>query len=101
MIYQLQVPGPVPDVEEVRILEWHGVVGQIFEPGELVVELETHKAIVEVRAGKKSVMRNILCAEGDWQKIGAALALFSDEPDEPIPDDASALTSMLVDFEIT
>lgn len=101
MIYQLQVPGPVPDVEEVRVLEWHGDIGQVFEAGSLVVELETHKAIVEVRTARKAVLREILCQEGDWQKIGAALALLSDDAGETIPTNTDELSAMLVEFEIT
>lgn len=100
MIYQLLVPGPVEDVEEVRILEWHGAAGKAFAPGDLVVELETHKAIVEVRAGRASILRSVLCAEGDWQQIGAPLAVFSDGPDEPVPEDAGELAALAVTFEI-
>ena len=38
MIYQLVVPGQVEDVEEMRVLEWHGEVGRVFAEGELIVE---------------------------------------------------------------
>ena len=38
------------------MLEWHGPEGHAFAPGELVVELETHKALVEVRAGHAGVL---------------------------------------------
>ena len=37
MIYTLTVPGPIEDVEEVRVLEWHGQPGRAFAVGELVV----------------------------------------------------------------
>ena len=67
MIYELAVPGPIEEVQEVRVLEWHGPEGHAFAPGELVVELETHKALVEVRAGQAGVLRRIVCAEGAWQ----------------------------------
>ena len=101
MIYKLVVPGPVEDVEEVRVLEWHGPVGRVFSPGELVVELETHKAIIEVRAAQLGILRGILCAAGDWQKIGEPLAVLSDDPSEPVPTLAGELGSWLVEFEIT
>ena len=55
MIYQLLVPGPIKNVAEVRILEWHGAPGKVFSPGDLIVELETHKAVIEVRAGQRGV----------------------------------------------
>ena len=100
MIYQLVVPGPVEDVEEVRILEWHGEPGSAFAPGDLIVELETHKALVEVRAGRASILRVILCVEGDWQRIGAPLAVLSDTPDEAVPADASEIDELAVSFEV-
>jgi pyruvate/2-oxoglutarate dehydrogenase complex dihydrolipoamide acyltransferase (E2) component len=101
MIYTLTVPGPIEDVEEVRVLEWHGQPGRVFAVGELVVELETHKALVEVRAGQAGVLRQILCAEGDWQAVGQPLALLSDAADEALPQTAEGLTAMAVDFEVS
>jgi pyruvate/2-oxoglutarate dehydrogenase complex dihydrolipoamide acyltransferase (E2) component len=101
MIYTLTVPGPIEDVDEVRVLEWHGAVGRVFAPGELVVELETHKALVEVRAGQPGALRQIVCAEGDWQAVGAPLALLSDDPAEPLPASPAGLQAMAVDFEVT
>jgi pyruvate/2-oxoglutarate dehydrogenase complex dihydrolipoamide acyltransferase (E2) component len=101
MIYSLAVPGPIEDVEEVRVLEWHGDVGHSFQVGELIVELETHKALVEVRAGRPGVLRQILCAEGDWQALGQPLALLSDEPAEALPEAPEGLAAMTVEFEVT
>ncbi len=101
MIYKLAVPGPIEDVEELRVLEWHGTLGTAFAAGALIVELETHKAVVEVRAGRPGVLRQILCAAGDWEKIGQPLALLSDAPDEPLGDAASSAAPMLVEFEVT
>ncbi|MBN9006614.1 MAG: hypothetical protein J0H40_14525 [Rhizobiales bacterium] len=100
MIYQISVPA-VADVEEIRVLEWHGVVGHQFNAGDLVVELETHKAIVEVRAGQPGVLRKILSEAGKWQGIGLPLALLSDDDNEALPDGTDALKDLPVDFEIT
>jgi len=101
MIYMLAVPGPIEEVEEVRVLEWHGHEGQAFIPGELVVELETHKALVEVRAGQAGVLRRIACPEGAWQDVGKTLALFSDAPDEPLPTSMGGIGHLAVNFEVS
>jgi pyruvate/2-oxoglutarate dehydrogenase complex dihydrolipoamide acyltransferase (E2) component len=101
MIYQLVVPGPIEEVEEVRVLEWHGVAGQVFAPGELIVELETHKAIVEVRAGQHGVLRAVLCEAGAWQQVGKPLAVLSDQEAEPLPPSPEVLATWPVEFEIT
>ncbi len=101
MIYTLTVPGPIEDVDEVRVLEWHGPVGHRFAVGELIVELETHKALVEVRAGQAGILRQIVCAEGDWQAIGQPLAVLSDQPQEPLPASSEGLEMMAVEFEVS
>ncbi len=101
MIYLLAVPGPIEDVEEVRVLEWHGEPGRSFHPGELVVELETHKALVEVRAAQPGVLRRIICAAGDWQAVGKPLALLSDNPGEDLVNPDGMLPLLPVSFEIS
>ena len=100
MIYKISVPA-VADVEEIRVLEWHGDLGCQFNQGDLIVELETHKAIVEVRAGQPGVLRKILSEAGKWQGIGLPLALLSDAADEILPDGDQVAADLPVDFEIT
>jgi pyruvate/2-oxoglutarate dehydrogenase complex dihydrolipoamide acyltransferase (E2) component len=100
MIYHLKVPQAVPDVEEIRVLEWHGEPGTAFEPGDLIVELETHKAVVEARAGQRGVLREIKAGPGDWRSIGLTLALFSDEADEALSQDEASPPDLSIEFEI-
>ena len=47
--------------------------GTAFAPGDLIVELETHKAVVEARAGQAGILREIKAAPGDWCRIGTPL----------------------------
>lgn len=101
MIYKLLVPGPIDHAEEVRILEWRGAPGQAFKAGELIVELETHKAVIEVRADQPGILRQILREAGDWQKIGKPLAVLSDDADETLPDSVEAMDALSVLFELT
>jgi pyruvate/2-oxoglutarate dehydrogenase complex dihydrolipoamide acyltransferase (E2) component len=102
MIYQLVVPGPIEDVEEVRVLEWHRQEGGAFEAGALLVELETHKAVIEVRPAQAGVLRRVLCQPGAWQQIGKPLALLSDTADEALPEEAVRDAEPLpVEFEVT
>jgi len=101
MIYQLTVPAAVPGVEEIRILEWHKEPGAAIETGDMIVELETHKAIIEVRAAQAGVLRQILAQAGDWRTIGLPVALFSTNTDEALPTDVASASPMLVEFEVT
>lgn len=101
MIYKLTIPQLAADLEEIRVLEWHGAPGDAFAAGELIVELETHKALVEVRAGQSGTLRTILTDAGQWQKIGGAVALLSDDAAEALPDVDAPAPDMLVEFEIS
>ena len=78
----------------------NGEPGSVFGPGSLLVEFETHEALVEVRAAQAAILRRLLAAAGDWVAIGGAIALLSDTEDEPLPDDLQDLGDMPVDFLI-
>jgi pyruvate/2-oxoglutarate dehydrogenase complex dihydrolipoamide acyltransferase (E2) component len=100
MIYKVVVPGVGEDVEEIRVLEWHGGPGHRFAQDDLIVELETHKALVEMRAGQTGVLRRILFEPGDWARIGVPIAVFSDDADEPLAAAAEDAADMQVEFII-
>jgi pyruvate/2-oxoglutarate dehydrogenase complex dihydrolipoamide acyltransferase (E2) component len=101
MIYKLAVPPPQEgeDLEELRVLQWHKAPGDRVALDELVVELETSKAIVEIRARREAVLRQVVVAGGDWTKPGEPIAFLADSADEAV--DASAATEMLAHYEIT
>lgn len=100
MIYQLSVPAVMKDVEEIRILEWHGEPGQPFAPGDLIVEFETHKALVEVRASQPGILRRILAPAGEWSAIGAPVALFSADQATPLPERVEEAMELAVEFMV-
>ena len=99
MIYALVVGG-TKEAVEVRLLEWHAGPGRVLAPGDLIVELETHKVIVEVRAQQSGVLRRIMCRPGEWRKLGEVLAILSDEPDTPLPASADGLPMWEASFSI-
>jgi pyruvate/2-oxoglutarate dehydrogenase complex dihydrolipoamide acyltransferase (E2) component len=100
VVYTLTLPA-IEDADEVRVLEWHGAPGRRFEVGALVVELETHKALVEVRASQAGVLRAIRVEAGAWLAAGGTLAVLSDAADEPLPDGDSGLAALAVDFLVS
>jgi len=100
VLYRLATPVVGDEVVEIRVLQWHGDAGAAFAPGELVVELETHKALIEVRAGQAGVLRRIFAPDGAWIRVGEPFAVFSDGHDEPMGDDSAAEAAFLADFVI-
>jgi pyruvate/2-oxoglutarate dehydrogenase complex dihydrolipoamide acyltransferase (E2) component len=100
MLYKLLLPGPIDNLTEVRVLEWHGTPGTQFNPGDLVVELDTHKAVVEMRASTKVVLRKVFIEPGEWQRVGEPLAIVSDSADEPLPERAEDLAQASATYEM-
>ena len=78
----------------------HNPLGTTFAAGDLIVELETHKAVVEARAGQPGVLREIKAAPGDWCEIGTPLALFSDSVDEVLPDVSVTASDLMIAFDV-
>ena len=100
MLFRVVVPQPSPDLVEVRILEWHKSVGDAVKPGDLLVELETDKALVEVSAGQEGFLRSVLCSAGEWHKLGTPLAYVSSTADEAAgADEQVAAGDFHADFE--
>src|SRR6185369_11928658 len=86
MIYQLVVPA-MGGVEELRVLQWHKNEGDEVQLDQLLVELETDKAIVEVRSPRACFLRKVAVNQGDWASVGPPLAFLSDTADEPLHTD--------------
>ena len=100
MIYSLSVPGTIEGMEKVRVLEWHGAVGDRFETGDLIVELETHKAVIEVRAEQPGILRERLYEEGAWCPLDTVFAVLSDDVADPLPASKAELVAMAARFSI-
>jgi pyruvate/2-oxoglutarate dehydrogenase complex dihydrolipoamide acyltransferase (E2) component len=83
MVYQLVIPA-MDSAQELRVLEWHKAERDVVEADDLLVELETSKAVVEVRSPRACVLRKIEVAQGGWATAGPAIAWFSDTADEPL-----------------
>lgn len=83
MIYKLVIPA-MGGVEELRLLQWHKAEGDKIGGEELLCELETDKAIVEVRSPRACVLRKIGVAQGGWATVGPPLAWLSDEAEEAL-----------------
>ena len=98
MIYILSIPGAADDLTEIRVLQWHAATGDVVIQDQLIVELESHKAIVEVRAAQAAVMRKHLCEEGEWGSPGRSLGVLSDLAHEPMFEGESF--QMAATFEI-
>jgi len=63
-------------MEEGTVVAWRKQVGEQVQKGEVLLEVETNKAVLEVESNVSGVLRKILVEAGEQVPVGAALAIF-------------------------
>jgi pyruvate dehydrogenase E2 component (dihydrolipoamide acetyltransferase) len=78
-------------MEEGTLAKWHVKVGDKVSSGDVIAEIETDKATMEVEAVDEGVIEAILVAEGaQGVKVNAPIAKLSGEGDAPAAPVAAA-----------
>ena len=63
-------------VSEGKVVQWLKQAGETFVAGEIVAELETDKALLEIEAPAAGRLSEILAPVGTTVSMGGALATF-------------------------
>ena len=77
-------------MDEGRLIAWHKKEGDRVEKGEVLFEVETDKANMEIEASASGIVRRILLAADASAPVATVIALIADTADEPLPSDAPA-----------
>ncbi|MCW7492327.1 pyruvate dehydrogenase complex dihydrolipoamide acetyltransferase [Leptospira sp. 2 VSF19] len=72
-----------PTMEEGTIVKWLKKEGDSVSPGDIIAEVETDKAVMEMEAFETGVILKILHTEGAKLKVGQALAVIG-KPGEDV-----------------
>ncbi len=72
-----------PTMEEGRLVKWLKAEGDTVKNGDVLAEVETDKAVMELVARGDGVLRKQLAAEGDSSAVGTLLGVIAG-PDENI-----------------
>ncbi len=75
-----------PTMKEGKIARWLKKEGDDLVSGEVLAEVETDKATMEVEVVDEGVLHKILAPEGSVVPVGTAIAVIAEE-DEQVPDD--------------
>ncbi|MER9032486.1 biotin/lipoyl-containing protein [Mesorhizobium sp. M0674] len=67
------LPSSGMGIEEATIVRWLKSVGDKVSEGELIAEVETAKATVEVEAPASGVLATIVAAEGQTVEVNAVI----------------------------
>jgi pyruvate dehydrogenase E2 component (dihydrolipoamide acetyltransferase) len=66
-----------PTMEEGRLVKWLKNEGDAVKQGDVLAEVETDKAIMELVARGEGILRKRLAAEGDASPVGTLLAVIA------------------------
>ncbi len=72
-------------MEEGKVLTWHRKEGDQVSDGDVLAEVETDKAVMELQARGVGVLRRILAAEGAVVEVGHLVAVIA-APEEDIEE---------------
>ena len=65
-------------MEEATVVSWKKIAGDSVEKGEIILEIEAEKGILEAECSLSGTLCEILVAEGQTVPVGTPLALIEE-----------------------
>ncbi|WP_135365895.1 dihydrolipoamide acetyltransferase family protein [Halosimplex halophilum] len=90
MVREFKLPDVGEGVAEGELLEWHVEPGDQVTEDQVVAEVETDKAVVDVPAPVNGTVRELLAEPGDVVPVGEVIITFDVEGEEPAEAAAEA-----------
>ena len=94
MSIEILMPALSPTMEEGTLAKWNIKEGDTVESGDVIAEIETDKATMEVEAVEEGVVAKILVAEGTENvKVNSPIAILAEEGEDASSLDAPKAAS--------
>ena len=97
MAINIEMPKLSDTMTEGTVIKWHKQVGDTVEVGDLLAEIETDKATMEMEAFDDGTITEILVSAGERAVIGGVLAVLDGDsataPSAPVASSPSAASS--------
>ena len=90
MAFALHAPRVNNNDDIVQVIAFRVGVGDYIEKGDIVLDVETDKAIVEVAAESDGYVLKLMCELDDKVAVGSILLWQGASLDEPVPEVAVA-----------
>ena len=81
MLNRILMPSGGQTTDEMLILKWNKQVGDTINKGDILFEIETDKAVLEVESFAEGKLLEISYPAGLTVKVGAVVALIGEEAD--------------------
>lgn len=85
MPVNIEMPKLSDTMTEGTLIKWHKKVGDQVDIGDIIAEVETDKATMEMEAFDEGVISQILIQEGEKAPVGSTLAVLGGDDAEPAP----------------
>ena len=86
MSVEILMPALSPTMEEGTLAKWHVAVGDMVKAGDVIAEIETDKATMEVEAVDEGVIEALLVAAGtEGVKVNTVIARLGGEGEASPP----------------
>ncbi len=82
MDYNIVMPQLSDSMEEGKLISWKVKEGDRVKRGDVIAEVESDKAIMEVQTFKEGVVKKILVKEGESVSVGKPIAVIDTEEKE-------------------
>ncbi len=91
MSINILMPALSPTMTEGKLAKWHVKVGDTVKSGQVICEIETDKATMEVEAVDEGRIGSLAVPEGtEGVKVNAVIAVLLEEGEKSVPAAASA-----------
>ena len=91
MAINILMPALSPTMTEGKLAKWHVKVGDAVRSGQVICEIETDKATMEVEAVDEGRIGQLVVAEGaEGVKVNAVIAVLLEEGENAVPAGAAA-----------
>ncbi|HQQ35563.1 MAG TPA: dihydrolipoamide acetyltransferase family protein [Rugosibacter sp.] len=77
MTYEFTLPDVGEGITESDLLKWHVKPGDVVREDDLLCEIETDKAVVEIPVPCNGTVQSLQVAEGTTVKVGSVIAVFA------------------------
>lgn len=86
-MWKIQIPKTESKVEEATLFKWHKKEGDRVIKGELIAEIETFKAAVEINSPETGIIYKIFVKEEKTVPVNTVIAILIEEGEEISPED--------------
>lgn len=73
---EIKMPDLGQTTTELEIIKWHKKVGDAVKKGDILVEVQTDKAVAEVESFADGILEEIKFSEGETIEAGQVIAIL-------------------------